>query len=141
MKRSDLRLAFVAGGALWWVSRAVAYPIPPATLWDRAGKAELIVVADVVSIEVQTYEPKEWCGDVATLAAVEAWKRKSRPRLRVPFMRFICPAPPRFEVGANVLVFLASVKGQWKVGLSISSRSLPSRGSSARSHPLGGHVR
>ncbi len=115
MKRLDLRFAFVAGVALSWVSRAVAYPIPPATLWDQAGKAELIVVADVLSIEAQTCEPKERCGDVATLAVVEAWKGKSPPRLRVPFVNFICPAPARFEVGARALVFLAREEGEWSV--------------------------
>jgi len=92
---------FTAGIALAAVlaplsSRAVAYPISPATLWQLVEEAHLIVVAHVDDVSE----------NVARLRVLETWKGASAAVVEVEFMVFICPAPARYERGEVVLAFL-----------------------------------
>ena len=97
----------LAGGA---AGRALAYPIPPVTLWDLVSQADTIVLATVEnerSVD-RGRDDTDWNDTVAVLSVQEAWKGKAAGRLQVPYPRgMICPAPPRYEAGLTVLAFLA----------------------------------
>ncbi|HEX6901319.1 MAG TPA: hypothetical protein VF789_16460 [Thermoanaerobaculia bacterium] len=102
---------------------AHAYPIPPVPLWSLVEQAETIVVARVVKVE----EPRGRGEDddmplaVATLRVLETWKGAEQGEIEVRFPAgLICPAPPRYFEGEDVVAFLAGEDEGWgrTVGLS-----------------------
>jgi len=79
----------------------LAFPIPPQTLWDLTLEAERVVVARVETVKIDE------SGDLAVLRVIETWKGPFTEFIRVRFSsRMICPAPPRYVEGREVLAFL-----------------------------------
>lgn len=113
--RPLLQTVLIAFIAVCLGSPAGAYPIPPATLWDQAGAAEVIVLAEVLSVSQPVCDGDSFCPRVAELRVIESWKAAAPGRLQVPFVEYICPAPARFETGERVLTFLKREKGDWSV--------------------------
>lgn len=113
--RPILQTVLAAFVAVFLSPLASAYPIPPATLWDQSGAAEVIVLADVISVGQPVCDGKSFCPRVAELRVIETWKGVAPEKLQVPFVEFICPAPARFETGERVLTFLERDKGAWSV--------------------------
>jgi hypothetical protein len=112
-----------AGLAVVVPAGAHAYPIPPVPLWGLVEQSETIVVAKVVKVE----EPRGKGKDddmslaVATLRVLETWKGPAQGEIEVKFPAgLICPAPPRYFEGEDVVAFLAGEDGGWgpTVGLS-----------------------
>lgn len=104
---------------------AYAYPIPPVPLWSLVEQAETIVVAKVVKVEEprgrgEEDEPGPGLS-VATLRVLETWKGPAVGEIEVKFPAgLICPAPPRYFEGEDVVAFLAGDDQGWgtTVGLS-----------------------
>lgn len=106
---------------------ASAYPISPRTLWAQAQTAELVVLAEVESAgppELRQLEAEaqdeDWPLWTARLRVVEVWKGEAPARLEVGYPGYlICPAPPRYEKGRQVIAFLSREDGVWRTeGLS-----------------------
>jgi hypothetical protein len=102
---------------------AHAYPIPPVPLWSLVEQAETIVVAKVVKVEESRGKgtDDDMPLAVATLRILETWKGTEQGEIEVRFPAgLICPAPPRYFKGENVVAFLAGEDEGWgtTVGLS-----------------------
>lgn len=96
-------------------SAALAYPIPPQTLWSLVEGADLIVLAETRSIEALPRTGKPRSPTVAVLEVLETWRGPSLEVVRVPYPAgLLCPAPPRYVVGELVLAFLAEEEGEWR---------------------------
>jgi hypothetical protein len=110
MPRFAPRLTVALAGLLLAPAIALAYPIPPVTLWELAEQADLIVVARVATVEEAHQEEAEpFDRDVARLQVLEVWKGSAGADVSVTFTRgLICPAPPRYVPGETVLAFLES---------------------------------
>ncbi len=103
---------------------ALAYPIPPQTLWDLTRDSELVVLARVAGVADNPHPADEVGSANARLEVIEVWKGKAPERLLVEFEpNFVCPAPPKFLAGRRVVAFLSREKGRWFVeGLSYGTR-------------------
>lgn len=124
MKRALLLALLLGSGSVF------GYPISPATLWNLAADAELVVVARVEAVHDDTFSPMsfaqaaEWKADptgrggaeLARLRVTQTLKGRPAEVLEVVTSRgIICPAPGRFLVGETVLAFLSSYAGHWHV--------------------------
>ena len=104
---------------------AQAYPIAPVPLWELVEDSKLIVVAEVAGISKPKACP---AGDMSCIAAstvaslriLETWKGDATGTIGVDFpMGLICPAPPVYIKGRDVVAFLDRQTGKWTtVGLS-----------------------
>lgn len=107
---------------------ALAFPIPPVSLWKLVEQADSVVVARVERIE--TAEPlsaeemskrESFDRDVAVLRVLETWKGEEMSEIHVSFAStVICPAPPRFVEGELLLAFLESGESQtrrWRIAI------------------------
>lgn len=119
------KVLLTVGLAVLMSSGAHAYPIPPVPLWSLVEQAETIVVAKVVKVA----EPRGRGEDdepgpalsVATLRVLETWKGPAAGEIEVKFPAgLICPAPPRYFEGEDVVAFLGGEDQGWgtTVGLS-----------------------
>jgi hypothetical protein len=103
-------------------SGAHAYPIPPVPLWSLVEQSETIVLAKVVEVREPRWGAKNDRPAlfVATLRILETWKGPAVGEIEVKYPSLICPAPPRYVEGENVLAFLSGKdSGEWTtVGLS-----------------------
>jgi hypothetical protein len=98
---------------------ALAYPIPPQTIWDVVADSELIVSAVVK--DVRTTKTLS----IARLEVEETWKGTAPAKLEVRFDPDMqCPLPPQYLKGRRVVAFLGrSNKGNWMtVSLSYGTR-------------------
>jgi hypothetical protein len=108
---------------------ALAYPIPPQTLWDLTRDAEVVVVAQVDAVErvsgADGSDPFE-SGDAATLRVTTTLKGPALGKVTVRFNAGIaCPAPPVYRAGRQVLAFLTRARtgtGWVTTGLSYGTR-------------------
>lgn len=106
---------------------AFAYPIPPQSVRELTEGADLIIVARVA--EVKTIAPPDddfFAPDrVATLVVEETWNGSAPSTLEVLYgANYVCPAPPRFDVGRRVIAFLSrgDEKRYQTVGLSYGTK-------------------
>lgn len=88
-----------------------AYPIPPHPLWRLVEDAELIVVAEVLEIRKVPVRNRAAGSTaetaVAVLRVLESWKGNENGTLEVPYLsELLCPAPPDYREGEDVLAFL-----------------------------------
>lgn len=105
---------FLAG--VMWATLAVAYPIPPQTIWQLSAHSERIVYAEVV---------RHVEDGVVELRVLETWKGTRALEFKVHYEpNWTCPAPPVFVDGKRVIAFLArGDRGRWEVvGLSYGTR-------------------
>jgi hypothetical protein len=119
------RVALLAAGLAILVAPGVqGYPISPVPLWSLIERSETIVLAEVVKV---VEPPFDWNveGDmplaVATLRVLETWKGPALGEIEVKFPAgLVCPAPPRYVEGEDVLAFLSGKDDGWgqTVGLS-----------------------
>src|SRR5262245_17721504 len=113
------------------IAEVGAYPIAPLTLRRLNHDSELIVVARVANVTRLwgDIESSDWDTALARLEVISVLKGAEHNHyLSVPYPADLtCPAPPRYEVGDTVLVFLTpSQFGSYyfTVGLSYGSKSL-----------------
>lgn len=104
-------------------SGAHGYPIPPVPLWSLVEQSETIVLAKVVEVrEPRRGEKDDGLGlSVATLRVLETWKGPVVGEIEVRFPAgLMCPAPPRYVKGHDVVAFLSKEDDGWgaTVGLS-----------------------
>jgi hypothetical protein len=93
---------------------AQAYPIPPQTLWDLTSSSERIVVARVERIE------RDAEGEIAELRVIETWKGPFTDVVRVRFWAgLVCPAPPRYLEGREVLAFLERSESEPEIWMTV----------------------
>lgn len=95
-----------------------AYPISPRPLRLLVEESELIVWAHVHDIRACTEKGKNvFENTVAVLTIYEVLQGTVKAsEIEVPYpVGLICPAPPRFEKGTDVLVFLDQKKGSYSV--------------------------
>lgn len=106
------------------LSAARAYPIPPVPLWELVERSEAIVLAEVVGIvrEDRPESEDDWSFDrsAASLKILETWKGSVAGEMEVRFPEgLLCPAPPRYVEGKDVVAFLSRNEKGWStVGLS-----------------------
>jgi hypothetical protein len=103
---------------------ADAYPISPVTLWELVERSEIIVLAEVESVSSLEQKTNEWNSAVAKLQVLETWKGRASGTLEVPYpANMICPAPPVYDPGHQVIAFLVREKGILSTtGLSYGTR-------------------
>ena len=103
---------------------ADAYPISPVTLWELVERSEIIVLAEVKSVSSLETKTTDWNSAVAKLQVLETWKGRATGTLEVPYpANLICPAPPVYDPGHQVIAFLVREKGMLStVGLSYGTR-------------------
>lgn len=125
--RIPMRTTILAAAGLVLVTASAArgYPISPVTLWSLVERSETIVYAEVFKVENHTCRSGEgieckFSSTIATLHVLETWKGPAAGEIQVPFPAgLICPAPPRYVKGAEVVAFLSRDKNRWMtVGLS-----------------------
>jgi hypothetical protein len=101
---------------------AHAFPISPVPLWSLVEQSETIVLAKVVEVKAPRWGAKNDrpAPFVATLRVLETWKGPAAVEIEVKYPSLICPAPPRYVEGEDVLAFLSGKdSGEWTtVGLS-----------------------
>jgi hypothetical protein len=103
-------------------SGAHGFPIDPVPLWSLVEQSETIVLAKVVEVREPRWGAKNDrpAQFVATLRVLETWKGSAVGEIEVKVPSLICPAPPRYVKGEDVLAFLSGKdSGEWTtVGLS-----------------------
>lgn len=112
MARRMVMAFLLLGFAVLGSGPAEAYPIPPRTLWELTGDAELIVLADVEDVKParpgKDEEELSIPEAIARLQVQEIWKGEAVGQVDVTFPEgLICPAPPRYIEGKSVVAFLA----------------------------------
>jgi len=96
----------------------IAYPISPRPLRLLIEESDLIVWAHVHDIRTRMEKGKnEFESTVAVLTIYEVLQGTVKAsQIEVPYAAgWICPAPPHFEKGTDVLVFLDQKKGSYSV--------------------------
>lgn len=101
---------------------AYAFPIPPVPLWSLVEQSDTIVLAKVMEVREPRWGAKNDRPAlyVATLRVLETWKGPAAGEIEVKVPSLICPAPPRYVEGEDVVAFLAGEDQGWgtTVGLS-----------------------
>lgn len=92
--------------------------------WTAIAHADVIVLA-TVQADVEAKEPSPLFREssletrqfsrTVTLDVLETWKGPAALQLEVDYEQLVCPRSPRFELGAPLLVFLASTNGRFTV--------------------------
>jgi hypothetical protein len=105
-------------------------PIAPAPLRLVVEDAETILVGKVLSVTpLQGSPPHSWNSHAAKIAVTEWWKGKTPDVISVVHPKgLMCPMPPEFPEGSQVLAFLNRFRGSpdWEtVSLSYGARALP----------------
>ncbi len=103
-------------------SGAYGFPIPPVPLWSLVEQSDTIVLAKVVEVREPRWGAKNDRPAlyVVALRVLETWKGSAVGEIEVKYPSLICPAPPRYVEGKDVLAFLSGKdSGEWTtVGLS-----------------------
>ena len=116
--------------SIWLVPEiALAYPIPPQPLRKLCQESDLIIVATVVSVTTTT--DREGFGIAKAVLYPTTVLKGSLGQGAVEVLYspdIICPAPPHYAEGEQVLAFLYSSKeeaGYYTAGLSWGAKNLP----------------
>ncbi len=131
--RTLSRVAVLSAGlACVMASSARGYPIPPVPLWSLVEQADVIVLAEVQGVSQRKVEEDEdgfGSTTVATLRILDTWKGRAFGEMEVGFPAgMLCPAPPRYVEGEDVVAFLSHEKSGWQtVGLSYGTLYAESR--------------
>lgn len=115
MLRRARLAALVLPALLLPAAASAARPTEPPTLWDFAREAELIVYADIRSVQPLP-EPEESTGNdaIARLIVLEAWKGEDPAIVDVPHRTWTgCSTPPRYVEGRFVVAFLGRNGAAW----------------------------
>lgn len=127
MRVSGRALVLAVGLSALSAPGVQGYPISPVPLWELVEGSETIVYAEILKITEKPAcksDPEaEECffeSAVATLRILETWKGPAAGEIQVPFpANLMCPAPPRYIKGEEVVAFLSRDRNRWTtVGLS-----------------------
>ncbi|MDX2010116.1 MAG: hypothetical protein SFW67_08000 [Myxococcaceae bacterium] len=123
------RLLFVTS---WWAAGiALAYPIPPQTIWSLSARSELIVVGRIRKNAIEPTTPRTARFAPSHRAHIDVVEVLSGPPLvdfSVPYLASSSngPAPARFIEGETALLFLSRYQDEWAVpALSYGARYPP----------------